>query len=102
VDLYLLQGVSGEGIILPRWPQDVYILTIHNMSLTDSFLLYPFSGESIGTLGSNAPATVPAGGSIILTSGGPNLKIWQGYLGNNTDGTITATSINGTINGGSF
>jgi hypothetical protein len=42
------------------------------MSLTDSFLLYPFSGERIGTLGSNAPATVPAGGSIILTSGGPN------------------------------
>jgi hypothetical protein len=96
--------VLGGGIILPRWSQDVYILTIHNMSPTDSFLLYPFSGERIGTLGlgSNAPATVPAGGSIILTSGGPDLKIWQGYLGNNTDGTITATSINGTINGGTF
>jgi hypothetical protein len=52
------------------------------MSPTDSFLLYPFSGERIGTLGTNAPATVPAGGSIILTSGGPSLKIWQGYLGN--------------------
>jgi hypothetical protein len=75
-------GVTGRGILLPSWSETVYILTIHNMSLTDSFLLYPFSGESIGTLGSNAPATVPAGGSIILTSGGPALKIWQGYLGN--------------------
>jgi hypothetical protein len=76
-------GVTSRGIILPRWSQeDVYILTIHNMSPTDSFLLYPFSGERIGTLGSNEPATVPAGGSIILTSGGPALKIWQGYLGN--------------------
>jgi hypothetical protein len=95
-------GVSGGGIILPSWSETVYILTIHNMSLTDSFLLYPFALDRIGTLGSNAPATVPAGGSIILTSGGPALKIWQGYLGNNTDGTITATSINGTINGGTF
>jgi hypothetical protein len=95
-------GVTGRGIILPRWSEDVYILTIHNMSLTNSFLLYPYFGESIGTLATNLPATVPAGGSIILTSGGPALKIWQGYLGNNTDGTITATSINGTINGGTF
>jgi hypothetical protein len=43
-------GVTGRGILLPRWSEDVYILTIHNMSLTDSFLLYPSSGESIGTL----------------------------------------------------
>jgi hypothetical protein len=52
------------------------------MSLTDSFLLYPFSGESIGNLATNTPATVPAGGSIILTSGGPNEGQWFGYLGN--------------------
>jgi hypothetical protein len=43
-------GVTGRGILLPRWLETVYILTIHNMSLTDSFLLYPYFGESIGTL----------------------------------------------------
>jgi hypothetical protein len=75
-------GVSGRGILLPRWSQDVYILTIHNISPTDKFLLYPSSGESIGTLVTDAPATVPEGGSIILTSGGPNEGQWQGYLGN--------------------
>jgi hypothetical protein len=75
-------GVTGRGILLPRWLETVYILTIHNMSLTDKFLLYPYFGESIGTLGSNVPATVPAGGSIILTSGGPNAGQWFGYLGN--------------------
>jgi hypothetical protein len=52
------------------------------MSLTDSFLLYPYFGESIGNLATNTPATVPAGGSIILTSGGPNDGQWFGYLGN--------------------
>ena len=81
--LIFVTGVeTAGGILLPRWSETVYILTIHNTSLTDSFLLYPFSGESIGNLATNAPATVPAGGSIILTSGGPNEGQWFGYLGN--------------------
>jgi hypothetical protein len=75
-------GVATGGILLPSWSETVYILTIHNISPTDKFFLYPSSGESIGTLGSNAPATVPEGGSIILTSGGPNGGQWFGYLGN--------------------
>jgi hypothetical protein len=75
-------GVTGRGILLPSWSETVYILTIHNMSKTDSFLLYPYFGQLIGTLGINVPATVLAGGSIILTSGGPNEGQWFGYIGN--------------------